>query len=307
VLDVASPPPVDAPDPAPDVAVAPPADAPIVALDVATTAQDASLDAPPDAVVLADAAVDAVVSVDAFAPLDTAALLDAGNVNAALATGLVGYWKLDEAPGSGMALDSSGNGNHGVLEALDPAHAWTAGKVGGALLFPDGDVGSGVRVAASSSVNSITRDFTIAAWAYHTVAKATWYTILSRQIAANVGEMYNLSLYAQRLDAWLSVGGVPQFASGSPDTPLARWVHVAATYDGAAVRVYVDGTLAGMSPASGALDPATGPLYLGANKSVPNATANTLPMAGALDEVGLWSRALGPSELRMLASGVTPR
>jgi len=43
---------------------------------------------------------------------------------ATLRRGLVGLWHLDDGVGSTVALDSSGNGNHGTLVGLDPALAW---------------------------------------------------------------------------------------------------------------------------------------------------------------------------------------
>src|ERR1700690_1160553 len=51
--------------------------------------------------------------------------------SATLLRGLVGLWHLDDAVGSTLARDSSGNGNDGTLVGLDPTQAWVAGRQGG--------------------------------------------------------------------------------------------------------------------------------------------------------------------------------
>jgi Concanavalin A-like lectin/glucanases superfamily len=85
--------------------------------------------------------------------------------------------------------------------------------------------------------------------------------------------------------------------------PEARWVHVAGSYDGAIVRLYVDGTEAGSGPASGPIKVTADPLRIGTK--IPLAPAGDF-WAGQLDEVLLYGRALSPSEIRALAGGALP-
>src|SRR5258706_16194343 len=72
-------------------------------------------------------------------------------------SGLVGYWKLDDALGI-TAADSSGSGNPGTLIN---GPLWTPGKVGTALSF-DG-VNDYVDLNNSPSLNPSTQ-ITLAAW-----------------------------------------------------------------------------------------------------------------------------------------------
>lgn len=84
-------------------------------------------------------------------------------------------------------------------------------------------------------------------------------------------------------------------------TPIARgrWHHVAGTYDGAVMRLYVNGQQEAESSAQSGdiLYPADGRLTVAAY-----ADANELyPMEGALQEVKLYSRVLTPAEIAAVA------
>ena len=57
-------------------------------------------------------------------------------VSADCPTGMVSFWKLDEA--SGLTASDSFNGNHGILIN---GPTWTTGKVGNALYFDGDDYG----------------------------------------------------------------------------------------------------------------------------------------------------------------------
>ena len=86
-----------------------------------------------------------------------------------------------------------------------------------------------------------------------------------------------------------------------------EWHHVAGTYDGTAVRIYVDGEQVG----TGALTSLeigyglniSNDLYIGAN---PVNTCPNVPTGfdGDLDEVRVWSRALSPEEVASRAQGI---
>src|SRR6185295_16247608 len=62
--------------------------------------------------------------------IDQPATSDVSDAGTTLRQGLVGLWHLDDGPGSTMAMDSSGNGNHDTLMGLDPAAAWVADHAG---------------------------------------------------------------------------------------------------------------------------------------------------------------------------------
>jgi hypothetical protein len=82
-----------------------------------------------------------------------------------------------------------------------------------------------------------------------------------------------------------------QLVRGSPVTPVGTWTHVAATYDGSTLRVYVNGGLQGSKAVSGPIQTSGGPLRLGGN-SVWGEW-----FAGLIDDVRVYNRALGAAEI----------
>jgi len=68
------------------------------------------------------------------------------------------------------------------------------------------------------------------------------------------------------------------------------WYHIAATYDGAAMKIYVNGNLDASSAVTGNFN-ANGILYLGRNYD------NSRTINGFMDEFRVWKRALTPQEI----------
>ena len=86
------------------------------------------------------------------------------------------------------------------------------------------------------------------------------------------------------------------------DVPANRWFHLAGTYDGRAMRLYVDGVEAARAVAVNRIfAKAIGPVVIGGNGD-PAAP----PFSGALDEVGVWRAALSVEEIGILAATGTP-
>ncbi len=78
---------------------------------------------------------------------------------------------------------------------------------------------------------------------------------------------------------------------------LGRWFHAVATWDGSAMRLYLDGNLVGIRSASGRLD-----AIANARISLGNApVVGGRPLHGALDEVRIFRRALRVPEILALA------
>src|SRR5579871_512977 len=83
------------------------------------------------------------------------------------------------------------------------------------------------------------------------------------------------------------------WADATAAVPAGRWTHVAASYDGATVRFYVDGEPAGSAPLGNDGAGVERPLVLGADPS-----GMRLNFWGALAEVRLWSVVRPPAAIR---------
>ena len=87
------------------------------------------------------------------------------------------------------------------------------------------------------------------------------------------------------------------------DAPVSisadRFTHLAATYDGARLVLYVDGMQVSERPHTGAILPTTIPLLLG--QMLPNQSEYNFP--GVLDDVRVYNRALTSAEVEDLYAG----
>jgi hydrogenase maturation factor HypE len=79
---------------------------------------------------------------------------------------------------------------------------------------------------------------------------------------------------------------------GTGALALNAWTHVAATYDGATLRLYVNGTQAASRSVSGSIATSSGPLRIGGN-SVWGEW-----FQGRIDEVRVYDRALSGAEIQ---------
>jgi uncharacterized protein (TIGR03437 family) len=202
--------------------------------------------------------------------------------------GRVSWW-----PAEGDARDRW-DGNHGQLEG---GAGYAVGQVGQAFSFD----GTGhVRVA--NNVNLNVQTLTIEAWIR---TGGTTDVALVGVIAAKSG-VDAFSGYEFAIGR-PSQSGVLRFllngGAGGADflgtTSVTNNVfhHVAATYDGAMMKIYVDGNLDAQKAVSLTINyPSGRPLMIGKREhsSIPG------PFSGLIDEVALYNRALSASEIQSI-------
>jgi hypothetical protein len=203
-------------------------------------------------------------------------------VNNTASTGLVGAYGFEEATGA-SAVDSSPAGNPGTING--PTRS-AAGKFGSALTF-DG-VNDLVTVPDSNSLD-LTTGVTLEAWVRPSTVTG-WRTALLKE--QTNGLVY--AIYANT-DANRPSGHV--FTTSEFDTLGAAqlaantWSHLAVTYDGVTLKLYVNGTLASSKAVAGSLFASTGALRIGGNNIWPEW------FAGLIDEVRVYQRALTATEV----------
>jgi hypothetical protein len=220
-----------------------------------------------------------------------------GTASAAEPAGLVlGYGF--ERVGTGTVLDSSPSGLTGHLMGTAPSgRATSVSGHGKALSFDSSkqqfvDAGS----AAPLDVNS----FTLAAWVRYLPnvhddrwevlekAGAYWMNIRTDTRKLRVGGFFG---------GCTAVGNVWQFVDSKKTIPASTWVHVAGTYDGTALRIYINGVLDNTLAVTGKTCVNTSPLGIGAK----NHTAVSQIEAyfdGRIDDLRVYNRALSAAEIK---------
>ena len=191
--------------------------------------------------------------------------------------------------GSGTAVaDSSGRNNNGTLANA----TWTTtGKNGGGMSFN----GTNAMVTVPDSVTlDLTTAMTLEAWVRPTALGSGWRTVILKEAPP---DQLAYSLYAHnasRPASWIRVNSnQDRGTAGAATTTLAlnTWSHLASTYDGTTLRLYINGTQVSSLNVSGLLVTTTGALRLGGN-GIWNEW-----FVGDLDDVRVYSKALTAAEV----------
>jgi hypothetical protein len=227
------------------------------------------------------------------------ALKEAGDAAFAAAgqPGLVAAYGFNETSGS-TVTDASSSNNTGIFDG-GVARA-SNGKFGGALSFD----GSGRVTIPNDASLALTNGVTLEAWVNPSAVNSVW-----RDVVYKGNDNYYLMATSSRSPR--PAAGVtrastysPVEAFGTSTLPSNTWTHLAMTYDGTAVRLYVNGTQVSSTPASGALLTSTQPLTIGGDPIYGQG------FEGLIDEVRVYDRALSANEIKAdmnaAISGTTP-
>lgn len=225
-----------------------------------------------------------------------------------ISIGLQAMWRFDETNGL-TAKDATANHNDGTLfNFAGDDTQWVPSEHIGALRFYGSNY---VEMADSPSVGAnLLNRFSVAGWfrsnvpltangnTYRMIEKENSYFLL--QGDGNASGIGNgaFSLLVKKGGANLSIG-IGQAVEAN------RWYHVAATFDGSNLRIYLDGELKGTRAVAAPIDSGGNmPLHVGSDYTAGMAGAKYFN--GAIDELGLWSRPLFPSEILTLAGRSGP-
>jgi hypothetical protein len=197
--------------------------------------------------------------------------------------GLVAAYSFDEGAGTTVA-DASGNNNTGTLLGA----TWTgSGKFNGALSFN----GTSSRVDVSNAASlQLTTAMTLEAWVNPTTITSKW-----RDVIYKGRDNYFLAATSTNTSKPVGagiIGGVNTKAIGTAPLATNTWTHLATTYDGAALRFYVNGNLVRTTAVTGTIATSINPLQIGGDSIFGQF------FAGRIDEVRIYNTALTQAQIQ---------
>jgi hypothetical protein len=199
------------------------------------------------------------------------------------AAGLVAAYGFEESSDA-TVLDASGNDNNG---SFGTGVARTVkGKAGAALLF----LGNGMVTIPNSASLQLTNGMTLEAWVKPSMTSGTWADIVYKG-NDNYFLMGSSTNGSRPAGGGIIGGGGTTSAFGDAALPVDAWSHIAATYDGAALRFFVNGTQVSTIAKTGNIATSTNPLSIGGD---PLFGQN---FAGTIDEVRVYNRPLTVAEI----------
>ncbi|MBC8095007.1 MAG: immunoglobulin domain-containing protein, partial [Akkermansiaceae bacterium] len=209
--------------------------------------------------------------------------------------GLVSWWR-----GENNTLDAW-DSNNGPTQTS----GYRAGKVGQAFSAPL------VNIPDAPSLR-MTNALTIEAWINPSVISGTVLrTILAKyDFSASAPPKpsqcsYYLGLTNGQLFFMVSADGyvwTNTAVATAQSLPVNQWSHVAATYDGAALRLYVNGALTANRSYSNGVFAGSANVGLGIVPAIAPNSSTYFPFSGMLDEVALYNRALSAAEIQSIVN-----
>jgi hypothetical protein len=210
--------------------------------------------------------------------------------------GQTARWKLDETGGANAA-DTGGRSLTGSVKGTPQ---WASGKTGGALEFD----GKETLVNCGDAAAFNFRDgMTVAAWIKVRKLDKEWQAVVTKGDTA-----WRFHRQSATGNLEFHCDGLTPLEQNKTTVAIKRsltddqWHHVAATYDGKRMAIYLDGTLQDSAKVAGQIATNSHPVMLGENAEKPGRLFN-----GWMDDVRLYSYGLSDEEVRALyQEGATP-
>jgi hypothetical protein len=199
------------------------------------------------------------------------------------APGMVAWWT-----GNNTAEDVQG-GNHGTLHN-GASFTTKSAKVGAAFAFDEDD---DYVTAPSQGVPVDNAPRTVEMWVY--TEAGSWgdnsHTLFEYG-AGSPGRAFGLDMHVHPFIQFYAWGDDLYVDTGAP---MEGWMHVAATYDGEILRVYVNGVERGRRSYSGGINTATSDINIGRSAALGGTS-----YVGSIDEVSIYNRTLTETEINSI-------
>jgi Concanavalin A-like lectin/glucanases superfamily/Right handed beta helix region len=199
--------------------------------------------------------------------------------------GLVAAFGFDEITGTTIA-DTSGNGNTGTIVG---ARRTTSGRHGGALSFDGVDDYAAVPDAAALQLMT---GMTLEAWVYPAAGGSVWRQALLKETPNGLSYALYTSDDSARPSGFVNAAGTDMGSRGAARLPLSTWSHLATTFDGSTLRLFVNGVMVSQRWVGAALTASGGALKIGGNAIWGEW------FKGSIDDVRVYDRALAPTEIK---------
>ena len=227
----------------------------------------------------------------------------------------VAFWPLyDNEPSTGVMVDVSGNGLTGTYGSGPANNNETrsanivANDTGWSVNFPGG-TWNAKNIATCCSAGTVsllqpTASVSVEAWGFTTLPSVNWANGALVSYGANSGfsQPYALALDAATnafvFAVTTSTGGGTQYVAKSTTifTPYGGPYYVTGTYDGANLRIYVNGTLQATTAATGAITGYQNLTGIAVGGRMQNVSGQNT-FAGSLQDVAVYSSVLAQSRI----------
>jgi hypothetical protein len=205
---------------------------------------------------------------------------------------LVAHWKLDDAADATLADDSSGNNNDGNISgATRTTDKATLSYDNDAARSFDGTDDSIITTGNSGITGA--EDRTVSFWFKPTTAANK--NVMGFGVNGT-NQLFDVLLYNGTLVGHFHGGGNDTIAAESPAFNVGAWNHGVITYNGTEAKVYLNGVLGNSKTI--ALNTGDSPVTIGGGIYGPYN-----PFAGIIDDVRIYDRAIGATEVADLFGG----
>ena len=219
---------------------------------------------------------------------------------------LVAHWKMDETSGTTLIDASTFNNNATTVGSptFVPGLMGNALQLDGTTQYATAPNSSSLDISGAGTSSAIT----LAAWIKPTNTTATTQNIIKKANTSRITDGYELSLGSSsstwpqkvffRLNQLTSLDVYRVNSTTVYPLNGTAWMHIAATFDGTTMKLYVNGIQEGgdvTGPAGGIV---SNTLAVGIGAQ-PNAATN---FTGLLDDARIYNRALTLSEIQALAT-----
>jgi hypothetical protein len=135
--------------------------------------------------------------------------------------------------------------------------------------------------------------FTVAVWAKPQTHRFSQ-VLLNR---GEAGKLFTFYLHEGRVRMLVEYSPGRYTHANCPEPPAGVWTHLAGSYNGREIKVYLNGQLQHTVEASGRITESSALLFIG------TLAPDSRPFHGRLEDIRVWSRSLAETEIALVAAG----